>query len=177
MSEVLKLKVNESKSAVDRPWNRSFLGYSVTCNKKTKLKPSKESVSRFKVKVKALFRKGRGRNLAAFITESINPLLRGWGNYFKLSEVKDVFEELDKWVRRHLRCIRWRQWKCPLTRYRKLLKRGLPQYQAAKSAYNGRGPWWNSGASHMNLAFGKSYFERLNLVSLARTVGESDWLK
>ncbi len=177
VSDVLKLKVNESKSAVGRPWKRSFLGYSVTYNKKTKLKPSKESVSRFKGKIKALVRKGRGRNLAAFITESINPLLRGWGNYFKLSEVKGIFEELDSWVRRRLRCIRWRQWKRPATRFKKLLKRGLSQEQAAKSAYNGRGPWWNSGASHMNLAFPKSYFERLNLVSLARTVNETDWLK
>ncbi|MEE8322258.1 MAG: group II intron reverse transcriptase/maturase [Candidatus Bathyarchaeia archaeon] len=177
VSGVLKLKVNESKSTVGRPWNRSFLGYSVTSNKKTKLKPSKESVSRFKSKVKALFRKGRGRNLARFITENLNPLLRGWGNYFKMSEVKGVFEELDRWVRRRLRCIRWRQWKHPSTRLKKLLKRGLPQEQAAKSAYNGRGPWWNSGAGHMNLAFPKSYFERLNLVSLARTVSESDWLK
>ena len=175
--DVLKLKVNASKSAVDRPWHRSFLGYSVTTQKKTKLKPSQESVRRFKSKVKTLVRKGRGRNLAAFITETLNPLLRGRGNYFKLSEVKGVFEELDSWVRRRLRCIRWRQWKRPLTRFKKLLKRGLPQEQAARSAYNGRGPWWNSGARHMNLAFPNSYFERLNVVSLARTVNEPDWLK
>jgi len=88
-----------------------------------------------------------------------------------------VFEELDSWVRRRLRGIRWRQWKRPSTRFKKLLKRGLPQEQAARSAYNGRGPWWNSGTGHMNLAFPKSYFERLNLVSLARTVSGSDWLK
>lgn len=175
--DVLKLKVNASKSAVERPWNRSFLGYSVTPHKKTKLKPSKESVRRFKAKVKTLVRKGRGRNLATFITENLNPLLRGWGNYFKLSEVKGLFEELDSWVRRHLRCIKWRQWKRPLTRFKKLIKRGLPQEQAAKSAYNGRGPWWNSGASHMNRAFPKAYFERLNVVSLAQTVSEADWLK
>lgn len=177
VSGVLNLKVNESKSAVGRPWSRSFLGYSVTSNKKTKLKPSKESVRRFKGKVKALLRRGRGRNLARFMTENLNPLLRGWGNYFRMSEVKGVFEELDSWVRRRLRCIRWRQWKHPSTRVKKLLKRGLSQEQAAKSAYNGRGPWWNSGAGHMNLAFPKSYFERLNLVSLGQTVSESDWLK
>lgn len=177
VSDVLNLKVNESKSAVGRPWKRSFLGYSVTCNRKTKLKPSQESVRRFKAKVKALIRRGRGRNLAAFITESINPLLRGWGNYFKLSEVKGIFEELDSWVRRRLRCIRWRQWKRPSTRFKKLLKRGLSRDQAAKSAYNGRGPWWNSGAGHMNLAFPKAYFDGLNLVSLARTVNETGWLK
>jgi RNA-directed DNA polymerase len=177
ISRVLKLKVNESKSAVDRPWKRSFLGYTVTTNRKTKLKPSRESVKRFKGKVKALMRKGRGRNLASFIADDLNPLLRGWGNYFKMSEVKIVFEQLDSWNRRRLRCIRWRQWKHPATRLKKLKRRGLPQEQAAKSAYNGRGPWWNSGAGHMNLAFSKSYFERLNLTSLVQTVGETDWLK
>ena len=177
VARVLKLKVNASKSAVDRPWRRSFLGYTVTWRRKTQLKPSKESIQRFQGKVKALFRPGRGRNLARFIEDSLNPLLRGWGNYFRLSEVKGVFVQLDRWIRRRLRCLRWRQWKHPATRLRKLLKRGLSREQAARSAYNGRGPWWNSGASHMNLAFPKSYFERLNLISLAQTARKTDWLK
>ena len=174
---VLKLKVNDSKSAVDRPWKRGFLGYSVTCNLKTKLKPSCESVKRFKSKIKSLFRKGRGRNLARFITEDLNPLLRGWGNYFKMSHVIKIFHELDSWICRRLRCIKWRQWKHPSTRFKKLLKRGLPEQQAALSAYNGRGPWWNSGAGHMNLAFPGIYFKRLNLISLAQLVSNTDWLK
>ena len=76
-----------------------------------------------------------------------------------------------------LRCIKWRQWRHAKTRLKKLLGRGLPEQQAAKSAYNGRGPWWNSGAGHMNLAFPSTYFERLNLISLARLVGKTDWLK
>jgi RNA-directed DNA polymerase len=177
VSDVLKLKVNESKSAVDRPWKRSFLGYIVTCNLKTKLKPSVESVKRLKGRIKALCRQGRGRNLAQFIADSLNPLLRGWGNYFKMSEVKQVFENLDSWIRRRLRCIKWRQWKHARTRLKKLLRRGLPAGQAAQSAYNGRGPWWNSGAGHMNLAFPSTYFERLSLVSLAQVVGRTDWLK
>jgi len=173
----LKLKVNESKSGVARPWNRSFLGYSFTCHKQAKLRPHPESIKRFRGKVRELFRKGRGRNLLRFIEQDLNPLIRGWGNYFRMSEVKGVFEQLDSWIRRRLRCIRWRQWKRPATRLKKLLKRGLPQEQAARSAYNGRGPWWNSGASHMNLAFPKLYFERLNLISLAQTVRKTDWLK
>jgi len=174
---VLHLTVNASKSAVDRPWNRSFLGYTVTRNRKTKLKPSKASVQRFKSKVVDLCRQGRGRNLAQFITEDLNPLLRGWGQYFKMSEVQGLFEDLDSWIRRRLRCIQWRQWKQPKTRLKKLVKRGLTPDHAAKSAYNGRGPWWNAGAAHMNLAFPANYFERLNVVSLARTVHQTDWLK
>lgn len=177
VAKKLKLKVNEAKSGVARPWKRSFLGYSFTCHKQAKLRPSPESVQRFRGKVRELFRKGRGRNLARFIEQDLNPLVRGWGNYFRMSEVKGVFEQLDSWIRRRLRCIRWRQWKHPATRLKKLLKRGLTREQAARSAYNGRGPWWNSGASHMNLAFPKLYFERLNLISLARTVRKTDWLK
>ena len=174
---VLKLKVNDSKSAVDRPWKRGFLGYSVTCNLKTKLKPSCESVKRFKSKIKSLFRKGRGRNLARFITEDLNPLLRGWGNYFKMSHVIKIFHELDSWICRRLRCIKWRQSKYPSTRYKKMLRWDLPEQQASLSAYNGRGPWWNSGAGHMNLAFPGIYFKRLNLISLAQLVSNTDWLK
>jgi hypothetical protein len=148
VAEKLKLKVNEAKSGVARPWKRSFLGYSFTCHKQAKLRPHPESVKRFRGKVRELCRKGKGRNLARFIEQDLNPLVRGWGNYFGRSEVKGVFEQLDSWIRRRLRCIRWRQWKHPATRLKKLLKRGLPQEQAARSAYNGRGPWWNSGASH-----------------------------
>lgn len=177
LSRVLKLQVNTAKSAVDRPWRRSFLGYSVTCQHQSKLKPSSESVRRFQSKAKTLFGQGRGRNVARFIAEQLNPLLRGWGNYFNLSHVQEVFRRLDSWIRRRLRCVIWRQWKRPATRLTKLLKRGLPQDQAARSAYNGRGPWWNSGATHMNLAFPGSYFERLNLISLAQTVRRTDWLK
>jgi RNA-directed DNA polymerase len=76
--------------------------------------------------------------------------LRGWVNYFKLSTVKKIFEELDQWIRHRLRCIIWRQWKRPWTRFRNLIKLGLDDGQAAMSAWNGRGEWWNSGASHAN---------------------------
>ena len=108
----------------------------------------------------------RGRNVARFIEEDLNPLLRGWINYFQLAEVKGIFEELDGWTRRKLRSIIWRQWKRNFTRAKKLMKRGLTEERAWKSATNGRGPWWNSGASHMNDAFRKSYFDNLGLVSL-----------
>ena len=79
-------------------------------------------------------------------------MIRGWVAYFRLSEVKAGFEDLDKWLRRKLRCIVWRQWKRPRTRAKKLRRRGLDAARAKASAGNGRGPWWNAGASHMNLA-------------------------
>lgn len=161
----LKLKVNRDKSAVDRPWNRKFLGYSMTFHKQPRLKAAPESIARFKGKIRALCRRARGRKLARFIDE-LKPVLRGWVNYFRLAEVKGVFEELDQWLRHRLRCILWRQWKRPRTRLKKLMQRGLDKERARQSAYNGRGPWWNAGASHMNQAFQKRYFDTLGLVSL-----------
>jgi RNA-directed DNA polymerase len=165
LHERLKLRVNPEKSAVDRPWNRKFLGYSMTYNRKPRLKAAPRSVERLKNKLRTLFRQGRGRNLPAFIRE-LAPVLRGWVNYFQLAEVKGVFEVLDGWIRRKLRCIFWRQWKRTYTRVKNLMKRGLDENRAWQSASNGRGPWWNSGASHMNAAFPKKFFDKLGLVSL-----------
>ena len=161
----LKLQVNREKSAVDRPWKRKFLGYSFTWHKQPKLKVAAASVKRFKAKLKEQFRKGRGRNLERLM-ETLTPILRGWINYFRLAEVKGIFEELDGWIRRKLRCIRWRQWKRPIPRAKHLMKRGLDKTRAWKSATNGRGAWWNAGASHMNAALPKKYFEACGLVSL-----------
>lgn len=161
----LKLTVNQHKSAVDRPWKRTFLGYGMTHHRTPKLKTGEKALGRIKSKVREISRKGRGRKLKRVI-EELAPILRGWSNYFKLSEVKKPFEELDGWIRRKLRCILWRQWKRPFTRAKKLMQRGLSKERAWKSAQNGRGPWWNSGASHMSQAFDTSYFTKLGLLSL-----------
>jgi RNA-directed DNA polymerase len=165
LAKRLKLKVNEEKSAVDRPWKRKFLGYSLTAEKEPRLKVAPESEARLKAKLKEIFRRGRGRSLKRVIQE-MKLILTGWGNYFRLSQVRNVFERLDEWIRRRLRGILWRQWKRPRTRMKRLLSRGLPEERAWKSAYNGRGPWWNAGAAHMNHAYPKRYFDRLGLVSL-----------
>lgn len=161
----LKLTVNQEKSAVARPWNRQFLGYGMTNHRTPKLKVGDKALERLKSKIREISRKGRGRNLKRII-EEVTPILRGWSNYFKLSEVRKPFDELDGWIRRKLRCILWRQWKRSFTRARKLMQRGLSEERAWKSAQNGRGPWWNSGAPHMNEAFDISYFTKLGLVSL-----------
>ena len=165
----LKLKVNATKSAVDRPWKRKFLGYSMTWEVKPRLKVAQRSVERLKDKLRGILRMGRGRNINKVI-EELAVVLRGWVQYFKLAEVKNVFEELDGWLRRKLRCILWRQWKRVHARIKNLIKRGLAKERAIKSATNGRGPWWNAGASHMNEAFKKSDFDRMGLVSLLDTI-------
>jgi RNA-directed DNA polymerase len=169
VTEKLRLKINRSKSAIDRPWNRKFLGYSVTSNKPPRLKVATVSVTRLKGKLKDAFRRGKGKNLGKFVKE-LQPVLRGWINYFRLSEVKGIFEELDGWIRRRLRCVLWRQWKRNYTRVKRMMKYGMSEVRAWKSATNGRGPWWNSGASHMNQAFPKKFFDRLGLVSLLDTI-------
>ncbi len=112
------------------------------------------------------FHRGRGRNLKRFINEELNPKLRGWFNYFSLVEVKNVFEELDSWIRRHLRNLMWRQWKRPRFRVKKLMNRGLSLDRARQSASNGRGPWFNSGNSHMNTAYPLRLFNSMGLYSL-----------
>ena len=169
LSERLKLKVNEAKSAVAEPWRRKFLGYSITWHQKPKLRIATPSLKRLEQKVRALLRGARGQSLTQTL-EQLNPLLRGWAAYFKLAETKRALDELDGWIRRKLRCVLWRQWKRVVTRARNLMQRGLTEERAWRSATNQRGPWFNAGASHMNAAFPKSWFNRLGLVSLLDTV-------
>ena len=164
----LKLKVNLAKSAVARPWNRKFLGYSMTTHYKPKLKAAPATVNRLKAKIREIFRRGRGRNLRRVIAE-LNEATVGWVSYFRLAQIKGVFEDLDQWIRRKLRCILWRQWKRPQTRARKMMSFGLEQGRAYASAYNGRGSWWNAGASHMNACVTTAWLRKQGLVSLLYT--------
>jgi len=165
LEQRLRLKVNREKSAVARPWERKFLGYSMTRHQQPRLKVAETSIERLKSKVRTIFCEGRGRSLKQVI-EELNALLRGWMQYFRLAEVRGIFEELDGWIRRKLRCLLWLQWKKRKTRARELMKRGLERLRAWKTAYNGRGSWWNAGLSQMNEAFPKSFFDRIGLVSL-----------
>ena len=169
LNQRLKLQVNDAKSAVDRPWKRSFLGYSMTYHMKPRLKVAATSMVRFKAKLRELFRRGRGRSIAKVIKEA-TPILRGWINYFQLAESRGVFEDLDGWFRRKLRVILWRQWKRSRTRQRKLLQLGINEERAWLSANNGRGPWWNAGASHMNHALPISHFRKLGLIPMNETL-------
>jgi RNA-directed DNA polymerase len=163
----LKLKVNPAKSGVARPSQRGFLGYSVHQSRSDgiRLKVSPKAVKRLRLKLKTLFRRGRGRNLRMFIAE-LAPVLRGWINYYRHIGVTSILNELDGWIRRHLRKILWRQWKRPYARAMMLIRLGLAEERAWSSATNGRGPWWNAGASHMNQALPKRRFDQLGLISL-----------
>ena len=168
LEQRLKLKVNAAKSAVARPWERKFLGYSMTWHRKPKLKIASQSRERLREKIRLALRRGRGQSMQQVI-KGLNPVLRGWLAYFRLTEVKNVLEELDGWLRHKLRTLLWRQWKRVYTRARNLMKAGIDKVRAWKSATNGRGPWWNGGASHMNQAYPKNWFDRMGLVSLLDT--------
>jgi RNA-directed DNA polymerase len=163
----LRLVVNREKSAVDRPWKRKFLGYTFTWHYQPKLKVAPESVKRLKGRLREAFRRGRGRNLGV-VLEELRPVLIGWVSYYRKSEVRNTFEQLDQWIRRKLRAIMWRQWKRPWTRAKALTRRGLPWQRAWVSATNGRGPWWNAGASHMNQAVTTRALRQHGLVSLVQ---------
>ena len=141
------------------------MGYTFTVHYQPKLQVAKESVKRFKNHLCKEFQKGRGRNLRTVLKE-LRPKLMGWVSYFGKSEVKKTFEDLDMWIRRKLRAILWRQWKRRYRRACELIKRGLDRVRAWASASNGRGPWWNAGASHMNQAVPTRYLAQLGLPSL-----------
>ncbi|WP_335583050.1 group II intron reverse transcriptase/maturase [Curvibacter sp. AEP1-3] len=164
----LKLTVNETKSAVERPWKRKFLGYSVTAQRASKIRIAKESTQRLMHAVRTYCAQGRGRPLPQTI-EKLNPVLRGWMNYFSLTQSHKPIEALDMWVRRRLRALMWRQWKRTKTRESKMLALGLDAQRAWKSSVNGHGPWWNAGAKHLRQALPTKYFTQLGLVSLVAT--------
>ena len=165
LSKRLRLVVNREKSGVVRPWNSTFLGYSFTSSRKGQPKVSAESLKRLRRKLQPLLSRGRGRRLDRVIAD-LNPILVGWLQYFRLSEVKGGFESLDAWIRRRLRAIVWRQWKEPRTRFRKLQELGVNRVKAARAAWGRDGPWGSAGGSAINVALPNRTLYGMGLVSL-----------
>lgn len=166
----LRLKVNRDKSAVARPWERKFLGYTVTRKRPVKLKVAPESVKRLKTKLQPILRAGRGRALARTIG-LLQPILKGWRAYFRKAEEKATFQALDEWLRRRLRALHWRQWKTPATRTKNLIRRGLPRSEAYRATHCGKGPWAMARSPAMKRAVPASELRRLGLVMLVDTQG------
>lgn len=136
----LKLQVNEAKSAVDRPWKRKFLGFSVLPGKEAKLRLAPQSIRRMKDRVREITRRGRSQALGDRI-QALNEYLGGWVGYFVLAETPSVMEDLSKWVRHRLRACVWRQWRRVRTRYRELRALGLPEGVVGYMANTRKGPW------------------------------------
>ena len=165
LRERLKLTVNRDKSAVDHPWNRKFLGYTMTSDQKPKLLVSPAAKKRLLLRLKDTFRRGRGRRLQTTVDE-LAKMLPGWLRYFRYADVRSGFDKLDRWIRRRLRWILWRQWKGRKKRLKELNKRGVKPAMALKGVNNGRGPWWNSTQQHMNYAIKNREFQDMGLPSL-----------
>jgi RNA-directed DNA polymerase len=161
----LKLKVNEEKSKVERPWKRKFLGYTVTNEKKSRITIAKKTIDRMKDKIREKIGQGRGRSLATTIKE-LQPLLRGWISYFRYTEVDSALKELDSWIRRKLRKILWKQMKQPKTRAKEMMKQGVAEEMARKTAGSRKGAWRNAMTKAMHIAFPISFFESMGLISL-----------
>src|SRR5690625_4662890 len=137
----LKLRVNEQKSAVDRPWKRKFLGFSFTSDKELpKIRIHKESIKRFKQRVKELTSRKHSIDMKRRI-ERLNHYLVGWLGYYQLAETPSIFRNMDSWIRRRLRMIRWKEWKRTKTKYTNLIKIDIDRWKAWEWA-NSRKAYW-----------------------------------
>jgi RNA-directed DNA polymerase len=162
----LRLKVNEEKSQVAQHWQRKFLGYSTTKEGKPRRKIAEASIEKLKDKLRKKFRQGRGQSIGQVI-KNIIPLMRGWMNYFKLTETDSCLESLTCWIRHKLRAIIWRQLKRSRTRIKALIQQGITRKEAwILVMVQNKGPWRSSGSYVMNRAFPNWYFGRLGFTSL-----------
>jgi len=166
LSQRLKLRINESKSAVDRPWRRTFLGFSFTSRTEPARRLSPQALGRFKTKVRELTRRNGGKSAEQMVA-ALKVFLTGWRGYYGFVETPSVLRELDAWIRRRLRCVLWKQWRHGRNRYRELVQRDVNPRLAACAAGSGLGPWPQSGMSALNAALPNSWFDSLGLPRLA----------
>jgi RNA-directed DNA polymerase len=163
----LKLKVNQSKSAVDRPSKRKFLGFSFTPGKQPKRRIAPKALARCKDKIRELTRRTRGIDAVRLVTELSN-YLRGWIGYFGFCQTQSVLRDLDSWIRRRLRAVAWKQWKCGRTRFARLRRLGVKHDQAAIAAGTCRNPWRAAKHGALHTALPNSLWTRLGLPTLSR---------
>jgi RNA-directed DNA polymerase len=164
----LRLKVNEEKSTVARVWDRKFLGYSfwVAPGKKVKLRVAAKALTAMKQRVRQITSRNGGRSMER-VTKELGAYLRGWKEYFKLSDTNRVFFDLDQWIHRRLRMIQLKQWKRGSTAARALRAKGLPDWLVQKGSGFGRRWWWAAALGAMHTALPGIYFERLGVPRLA----------
>ena len=160
----LKLKVNEQKSAVARPVERKFLGFSFTL-REAKRRIAAKAIVRFKQKLRELTSRTRGISMEQMAKE-LASYLRGWKGYFGFCETPSVLENLDQWTRRRLRSVIWKQWKRGTVRFAKLCALGVSKDLAAKTAGSAHGPWRIANSPALNIAFPIAYFDALGVPRL-----------
>jgi len=163
----LRLRVNASKSAVDRAWNRPFLGFAFWVGPKrmVRVKVARKALAAMKDRVRQLTRRNRGRSLSSIVAE-LRAYLVGWRGYFQLAETPKVFRAIDKWIRHRLRTYQLKQWKRGTTVFRELRARGMPERAAARVAANAR-RWWHNSGMAIHIALPNSTFDQLGVPRLA----------
>jgi RNA-directed DNA polymerase len=161
----LKLKVNEQKSAVARPWERKFLGFSFTSAKTPKRRIAPKAVIRFKERVRELTSRTRGVSIER-MAEELARYLRGWIGYFGNCETPSVLQSLEEWTRHRLRSAIWKQWKRGTKRFAELRKRGVGKDLAATTAGSAHGPWPLANSPALAIALPNAYFASLGIPSL-----------
>jgi len=166
ITKKLKLKVNGEKSAVARPWERKFLGFSFTSGTRPLRRIAPKAMERFKKRVRELTRRTRGVSLEMRIAE-LAVYLRGWRGYFGYGQSRQVLKALDAWVRRRLCAVVWKQWKHGPARMRELRRRGVSHRLSRMAGYSSRGPWSMSLHTALNIALPPAYFRSLGVPSLA----------
>jgi RNA-directed DNA polymerase len=161
----LKLKVNEAKSAVARPQERKFLGFSFTVGPEVKRIIAPKALDRFKQRIREITRRAKGVSIKTTI-EELAPYMRGWRSYFGFCETPYVLLSLTRWVRLRLRAAMWRQWKTPRRRREALLELGVRLRLARNTAGSGLGPWHLAKAKALSVGLSNAYFKSLGLPSL-----------
>lgn len=161
----LKLRVNQTKSAVDRPWKRKFLGFSFSVNKEPKVRIAKQSLQKAEAKIRAITSRRKSKKMEERIKE-LNQYLIGWCGYFSLADTPSVFQDLDSWIRRRLRMCLWKQWKNPKTKVKRLISLGMPKDKAFEWGNTRKGYWRIARSPILSRALNNLYWESNGLKSL-----------
>jgi RNA-directed DNA polymerase len=162
----LKLKVNEQKSAVARPWKRKFLGFSFMNGKVPRRRIAPKALTRFKERVRELTRRTKGVSLEQMVGK-LSSYLRGWRGYFSYCETPSVLSDLDSWIHRRLRAVMWKQWRRSRTRFAELRRRNVRVDLAGPTAGSHHGPWRLSKSLALHYAYPNAFFDSLGIPKLA----------
>ena len=162
----LKLRVNASKSAVARPKERTFLGFSFRGDWTAKRRIAPKALQRFKERVKELTRRAKGQSLTQ-VVGPLNQYLRGWRGYFGFCQTPTVLGELDQWIRRRLRCLVWQHWKTHRRRVAELVKRGVDRELARSTVGSRHGAWRLSRSTALSIGLPNKHWDRLGVERVA----------
>jgi RNA-directed DNA polymerase len=165
ITKKLRLKVNQTKSAVARPRERKFLGFSFTTELRPRRRIAPKALERFKKRVRELTRRTRGVKLE-WMVKDLASYLRGWRAYFSFCQTPSVLKELDGWIRRRLRSVVWRQWRHGRKRFAELRRRGISADLAATTAGWCVGPWRASKGRAVSIALPSAFWHSLGLPTL-----------